>query len=216
MHPVDQVVVVPEAPKERPELFTPQASSEVKWGVNQNNVPIMIVEQSPPQIKWGAVRGSISLEDIAFWFGRNNTAWKGANKEIVYQKISSYVKDYRHGVIVKSATFQEMVYSQDGKIYLVKNFSIGEEYRDQKILAYAISFLDPNNELREITMIFFYDENGDIVAFGSGDSKSIITRINFVLGGNVDGAGNGSGTGSTVSSGASTEESEGPTRGNGA
>jgi len=202
--------VVPMAEDEHPALMDPPVSSVVKQEIVQGNISFVLITNQPTPVKWYDAQGSISLEDLAFWFGRNNMAWEGANKEIMYQRIISYTKEYRQGVIVKSAVFEEMVYSQDGKYYLVKNFSIDESYKD-KLLAYAVTFIDPNDGKKK-TMIFFFDkEGGGIAAFGYGNSISMDLKRNFVISSDSDGGSSGSSGGD--SNGGSTDSDDDNTGG---
>lgn len=166
--------------------------------------PPFVVDSAASEIDWSSLQGSISKEDIAFWFGRENQAWRGDSKEIVYQKINSDVKEYRNKVIVKSAMFQRMAYSRKGVIHMVENISVGDS-ADDKVIAYAVSLENPNDSLKKIKMVFYYDDSGDIIAFGYGDSRFVITERNYVLGGNVSDGGDGGETNTDDTSGGPSE-----------
>jgi hypothetical protein len=151
------------------------------------NRPVLITDASTPEIDWRSIQGSLSKEDIAFWIGRSGSSW-GQSTEIIYQKIASDIKEYRNRVVVKSAMFRKMIYSQKGVIHLATNVSIGDlsEVRDVKIATYSMSFKDPRDNQKIIKMVFFYDDRGDIIAFGYGDSIDIVTKSNFVTSSDSD------------------------------
>jgi uncharacterized membrane protein YgcG len=162
------------------------------------NRPDYTVDTTIPEIDWNSAKGSISQEDIAFWMGKQNLAWKQGSREIVYQKIGGYLKDYRNKVVVKSAKFSKMVYLNKGRIHIAENVSVGDS-SDDKVIAYAVTIKNPDDALKEMKMVFYYDErNDDIVAFGYGDPALIITKSNLASsssseGGGASGGGDSSG-----------------------
>ena len=159
--------------------------------------PVLTIDLPASEIDWNSIQGIISKEDIAFWIGRNNSDWNKSN-EIIYQRISNYIKERRNRVVVKSAIFRKMIYSQDRIIHMADNVLVGDlsEAQNVKLTAYATLFDDPNYDRKSIKVVFFYDDQGDLVAFGYGDSASVVTKASFVSTSNSEENSSGSSGGS--------------------
>ena len=151
--------------------------------------------------QWKLAKMPLSKENLGLWMGRNNPFWRVGAEE-VYHRIAFYNRAPTDGVIVKSAIFDELIVSQDSKVYLMKNVFVGDDYRNEGIRAFASEFPSPNDQTKKVKMVFFYDQEGDIVAFGFGDAKGITTTKNYVVSG-------GDGGGSSSSSGAGTSDGGG-------
>jgi len=206
--------MVPVTPVTHPRIVNPVPTEVPKVR------PVLLVDNVAPEIKWSDMKGSISKEDIAFWFGKENQDWKGNYKEIVFQLISSYVKEYRQRVFVKSAKFSKMIYSDSkGAIHVAEDVTFGDLSEEKDVIAYTLSIRDPNDAQKRIKMLFFYDsKNEDIVAFGSGDSAQIVTKPNFVIGSSDSAEGSYDGGSTDVNGGGSGGggDSGGPVGGVGA
>lgn len=192
---------------------------EYRHLVNTGNVTAVsdidrpILLEAEGAIDWESSQMTLSKENLGFWMGRSNTAWKEPSREMVYQKIFSYVREYRHGVKIESAKFDKLIVSRSPAIYLMKDVFVGGEYKNVGIRAYATTFTNPNNEEEDIKMVFFYDKEDDIVAFGYGDAKNIITKRNFVVGTDSGGSNSGSSSGGSSDSNGGSAGGEGPTDG---
>jgi hypothetical protein len=181
--------------------------------VDETNRPILL--ETEGVVDWGSSQMTLSTENLGFWMGRSNIAWKESSRETVYQKIFSYVRDYRHGVKIESAKFDKLIVSRSPAIHLMKDVFVGGEYMNVGIRAYATTFTNPNDESKEVEMVFFYDKEDDIIAFGYGDANNIATKKNFVISGGEGGGSNSDGNGgatdtTTTDTTTTTTDTEGP------